>query len=326
MQPAEIPLFSVILPTFNRAAMLERAVRSVRQQHFQDWELLVVDDGSTDDTAGVVTAFSDSRIRYLPGSHRGRSEARNRGLAQCKGRYVCFLDDDDLYLPDHLGCFAEYLRLQGFPKVILRSGMKSTGLGRCREYPLYRKKRPGAHPLRFFLFHTCSPGTLCIPREFADGLGFTEGLDDWEDTEWIIRLFARYPMVQLERATYIYVKHEAMGSLTAYRDGAAMLRQLTGVEAVMDNLLEDKLIRRLISRRYRFRWLAKQYLLYAAQAWEFLGAREAKKVYCEALRRGLWWYAGVGMVRMFWKIWFCSSPISSGVEGSAAAKQQKEVL
>lgn len=99
------PLVSVVMPTFNRQALLQLAVESVLNQTIDDFELLVVDDASTDGTAAWVSkkATSDKRIRLLRlDVNRGCNAARNLAIGQARGCYVAFLDDDDLFLPDRL--------------------------------------------------------------------------------------------------------------------------------------------------------------------------------------------------------------------------------
>ena len=88
-------LFSIIIPTYNRASLLPRAIQSVLAQTYSHWELLVVDDGSTDDTAQQVAAFNDPRIRYLFQENKGVCAARNQGALLAKGIYLIFLDSDD---------------------------------------------------------------------------------------------------------------------------------------------------------------------------------------------------------------------------------------
>ena len=97
------PLVSVVLPTYNRADVLSRAIDSVLAQTYDDFELLVIDDGSVDETRERVTSYDDSRIKYLPlERNRGASTARNIGIDHAQGQYVAFQDSDDEWLPEKL--------------------------------------------------------------------------------------------------------------------------------------------------------------------------------------------------------------------------------
>jgi glycosyltransferase involved in cell wall biosynthesis len=104
-QPAA-PAVSVILPTYNRARFLPQALASIRAQTFADWELIVVDDGSTDDTGAIIgplTAGLAQPVRYVRQENQGAYGARNTGLDHARGRYAAFFDSDDTWLPHHLG-------------------------------------------------------------------------------------------------------------------------------------------------------------------------------------------------------------------------------
>lgn len=102
-------LISVIIPVYNGAAFIAAALESVLGQTYQSWEMIVVDDGSTDDTASVVHQFSD-RVRYLYQPNRGPAAARNTGMAAAKGELIAFLDHDDQWTPDKLTVQANYLQ------------------------------------------------------------------------------------------------------------------------------------------------------------------------------------------------------------------------
>lgn len=104
------PTVSVIIATYNRSQPLRHAIRSVCNSTLGDWEIIVVGDACTDDTAEVVSSFDEPRIRFvnLPSRCGDMSGPHNHGLALARGRYVAFLNHDDLYLPDHLAtCVAE---------------------------------------------------------------------------------------------------------------------------------------------------------------------------------------------------------------------------
>jgi glycosyltransferase involved in cell wall biosynthesis len=108
---SERPVVSVVVPTYNREGLLPISVNSVRGQTFQDWELLIVDDRSTDGTKALVESWAreDSRIRYVPNTRaKGPSGARNQGIDEARGKYVALLDSDDEWLPCHLAASVSY--------------------------------------------------------------------------------------------------------------------------------------------------------------------------------------------------------------------------
>ncbi len=104
MNPEPAPLVSVVIATYNRANVLAYAIRSVLGQTLADWELLVIGDACTDDTAEVVAAFNDPRIHFHNLAHNvgEQSGPNNEGVRRARGRYVAFLNHDDLWWPDHL--------------------------------------------------------------------------------------------------------------------------------------------------------------------------------------------------------------------------------
>lgn len=97
--PMPDKLVSVIMPAFNAEAHIHEAVTSVLEQGYPNWELLIINDGSTDDTSKVIRSFTDPRIRLIEQDNRGIGAARNAGLSACKGELVCFLDADDVMPP-----------------------------------------------------------------------------------------------------------------------------------------------------------------------------------------------------------------------------------
>jgi glycosyltransferase involved in cell wall biosynthesis len=97
------PDVSVIIPTYNRARLIGKAVRSVLQQTYQDFEIIIVDDASTDNTDQIIKSCDDARIIYMKHKiNRGASAARNTGIKNSRGKYIAFLDSDDEWLPQKL--------------------------------------------------------------------------------------------------------------------------------------------------------------------------------------------------------------------------------
>ena len=121
-------LFSIVIPTFNRAHLLSRAIESILAQDFSDWELIVLDDGSSDNTGDIVRLFADVdlRITYHFSENQGAAAARNLGASFTSEKYITFLDSDDEYLPGHLGKRAEILSAQ--PAIeLLHGGVEVIG-------------------------------------------------------------------------------------------------------------------------------------------------------------------------------------------------------
>ncbi len=96
------PYFSIITPTYNRADTIKTTIESVLNQDFENFEYIIVDDGSTDDTEGVVESYKDPRIRYFKKQNGERGAARNYGISKARGTYICYLDSDDVYYKNHL--------------------------------------------------------------------------------------------------------------------------------------------------------------------------------------------------------------------------------
>src|SRR4051794_36269759 len=115
------PLVSVVIPAFNRAFILPEALDSVLAQTFKDFELIVVDDGSTDDTEEVLRPYVERRgVRFLPQANQGPAAARNRGIEAARGKYVAFLDSDDLWLPIKLS--VQIPRMEAHPEAVMSYG------------------------------------------------------------------------------------------------------------------------------------------------------------------------------------------------------------
>jgi len=103
------PKVSVIMPTYNRSGMIKNAIRSVLRQDLKDFELVIVNDGSTDNTEKVILGFRDPRVKYLCKKNGGPASARNVGISAARGKYISYLDDDDIYYPCHLKLLSRFL-------------------------------------------------------------------------------------------------------------------------------------------------------------------------------------------------------------------------
>ncbi len=196
----EQPYFSVILPVFNRRNKISEAIQSVLNQSYTNWELLVIDDCSTDDTANIILAYTDSRINYLKNlKNQGPAGSRNNGIKNAKGKIISFLDSDDQYFPDFLEKTFQVLKLVnpnvGFIwtglEVIYSSGKKiELWVPEITVSPYYtflKELRIGTN------------SGLSIRKEVFDECGgFNESLTAAEDTELLLRIVRKYQFTQVK--------------------------------------------------------------------------------------------------------------------------------
>ena len=182
------PVVSVITPTYNRAAYIGDAIESVLAQTYQDWELIIVNDGGTDETEAVIKPYrvGDPRIRYITQTNTGVSGARNRALREARGRYAAFLDDDDRWLPEKLARQVAYL--EQHPEI-----------GMC-----YARATPGFSPTSFpgllRPFQSILPSTVVARREALVAIGgFNETPKIQEDYDCWLRLAQYWPLGHLNQ-------------------------------------------------------------------------------------------------------------------------------
>lgn len=184
---------SVIIPTHNRADVLGRAIGSVLDQTWPDFELIVVDDGSTDHTQTVLAEFDDPRLTGMHQENKGVSAARNLGIAASSGRHIALLDSDDWWLPDKLARQVAFMHESGFSisqtdEVWIRDGVR------------VNPKRKHSKPAGWFLERSLdlcliSPSCVMYSRELWDELGpFDERLPACEDYSLWLRVCGRYPV------------------------------------------------------------------------------------------------------------------------------------
>ncbi|MEZ0471427.1 glycosyltransferase [Luteimonas salinilitoris] len=239
---AEQPLVSIVMPTYNRAALIGEAIGSVLEQTYPNWELLVCDDGSNDDTRARVTALGDPRIRFLALKHRGAAAARNSGLAAARGRYIAYLDTDNLWHPEylahvvagllsspgHLSVYTDYLDVQ------------------CTDgrYQL----RPNR--IRPFSYEALSEKNYIDLNAFAHDAsllrvvgGFTESLSRQQDWDLILKMtYLRDPLM-IDLPLVLYRRNKAWAQITIERK-ADTARTKSRVQANVATYYSGALARR----------------------------------------------------------------------------------
>lgn len=187
-------LVSIIIPTYNRAGKLLRAVDSVLRQSYKDIELIVIDDGSTDQTSFWVERYKDPRIKYYKIANSGVARARNYGVKKAKAEWVCFLDSDDLWRRHKL---SEQLRFHDQHRDILISQTDDVWIRSSKR--VNKKKKHQIREGRIFedslrLCLICCSSVMIKKKLFNDLGGFDEGLVTCEDYDLWLRVLANNPV------------------------------------------------------------------------------------------------------------------------------------
>lgn len=215
---------SVIMPTYNRGRIIARAIESVLSQTLQDFELLIIDDGSTDETSEVVTNYDDNRIRYYHyTNNRGANYARNYGIRKSRGLYIAFLDSDNKWDKDYLKKRVNKLKASktrvGFvwgPVIISQKGKKHWILpdeNESEKYTVLKKSRLIKQLLYENIIDT---NTVVIKRECIETVdGFDESFKRLQDWELFIRILSTTDYVSVfdnEILVNNFIQKDSLGS------------------------------------------------------------------------------------------------------------------
>jgi glycosyltransferase involved in cell wall biosynthesis len=191
------PLVSVIIPTYNRGWIIKEAIDSVLAQDFIDFELIVVDDGSTDNTSEILHSYWED-INVIRQSNQGVSAARNRGLSEASGRFIAFLDSDDLWLSKKLSSQVDFFNSN--PDALICQTEEIWIRNGVRVNPKKRHKKPWGMIFEPSLaLCLVSPSAVMIRRSLFDEIGvFDETLPACEDYDLWLRISCRYPVFLID--------------------------------------------------------------------------------------------------------------------------------
>lgn len=197
------PFFSVIIPTYNREKSIVEAVESVLSQTFKDFELLVIDDGSSDGTADLLKPISDRdpRFRYIYQENAERSAARNNGIDQSKGQYLCFLDSDDIYLPEHLEKFHQTITSHDCPVAYFLSNAIMEFNGKRKKEPPYVTQTDD--PVELMLKISVASQQVSIHNSILREHKYDVNLRIGEDQELWSRVVKHYPVIRSDQYTMV---------------------------------------------------------------------------------------------------------------------------
>jgi glycosyltransferase involved in cell wall biosynthesis len=243
-----MPAVSVIIPTYNRAKLLGRAIQSILAQTYQDFELIIVDDGSTDDTESLVKSFNSEKIRYIRHKkNRGASAARNTGIRSAKGEYIALQDSDDEWMPEKLE-----KQMRAFATAPPEVGVVYTGF-----YIIANNKKkymPSASitPKDGNIFssiikgeYLVSPQTIVVKRECFERAGmFDEHFPAMEDWEMSLRLSRHYHFKYINEPLVLY----SLQPDSISRNKSALTKSYKMIlERYFEDIRQDK---RLLAKHY----------------------------------------------------------------------------
>lgn len=260
------PSVSVVVPAYNVGNYIAQLLHSLTAQTFAAFESIVVDDGSTDHTCAIVEAHADGRIRLIQQANQGVSAARNTGLAAARGRFVLFLDGDDLLHPQALERLAGALERQ--PDAVASYGtfvkIRESGERQPGQKPLERQQYPSGDILAQVIEQNifANGGHVLLRRDVALAIGgFDRRLSLSEDWEFLCRAASRGDFIfvgQVPEVLYLRLRAGSLSRNTA----RSWDRSLPAIHAVLDN--EE--FRRRFSRR---RWTTLCRRVRASHLWEF---------------------------------------------------------
>ncbi len=237
-------LFSIILPTYNRASFIREAIESVQAQSYENWELIIIDDGSTDDTREIVSQYekTDARIHYHYQENQERSAARNKGIELSKGEWICFLDSDDNYLPDHLKTIHQALGSDQGEGLFATGILRNTN-GVQSEVPFLDNS--SENMLKELWTKFLIPSQVCVHRKILVENQFDTRFRLWEDTHLWVRISARYPVHQLNAYTCRQVVHDE--STVVQGINRVQLLEVNQYVSAVQSLKIDSAVMKMIS-------------------------------------------------------------------------------
>lgn len=226
---SDSPFFSITIPTYNRAYILHETLDSIRKQNFENWEVIIVDDGSSDNTAEVATSLGkdDARIRYVYQDNAERSAARNNGAAHALGKYLLFLDSDDAFDPTHLSEIYELLKSKEFPVCMVFSNLcylTEKGL-KTPEIPVMKE----GNEFEYVLMQPITPSRVCVHRDIFKRFRFDTNIVIVEDLVLWTCIASEFPVYQITKHTVHYRIHDGNSvdlSRNSYLDRYKGLKRL----------------------------------------------------------------------------------------------------
>ena len=205
--------FSIIIPLYNKANYVENTIKSVLNQTFTDYEIIIINDGSTDDSVAKVIGFNDSRIHIYNQKNQGASIARNLGIEKAKCNYISFLDADDLWTPNHLETLKTLI--EKFPNAGVFASRYELVFSDGKNYiPKFKKISANFEGIIPDYFETSLPypiatsSSIAVPKHVFKEIGnFKPSISSGQDVDMWIRIALKYPVALSNKITASYLHY-----------------------------------------------------------------------------------------------------------------------
>ena len=246
------PYFTIIIPSYNRASMLSKAIDSVISQQFINWELIIVDDASTDNTEEIVKSYNNSKIRYIRNDKNiERSASRNKGIENALGKYICFLDSDDYYLDNHLSSFFSIILEKNEEEAIYYCNTLEENNGVLQKVNLEINEKLNNNIERVLIAPIGSP-RVCINKTILDIYKYDESLNLGEDIELWVRILPHYPLIYNNDYTVVFLSHNersvALNNKKGFIEHIRLLKKIKREDR--ENLISRRFYKKLLSNAY----------------------------------------------------------------------------
>lgn len=205
------------MPTYNRAYKILEAIKSIRSQIMSDWELIVIDDGSTDNTKQVITAIGDERIRYYYQQNKGPGAARNNGISRAKSTWCAYLDSDNELFPEYAQTMLDWLdehpdAVFAVPRAqrtqeLYENGKLVRSIDQSKDTP----PELTLHDIFMFKLHLDTNGLIHLRSLYDEGIAWAEDLPAMEDWDFAMTIGERYPDGFLYVPVVLYYYHQRFG-------------------------------------------------------------------------------------------------------------------
>ena len=240
------PFFSIIIPTYNRCELVKKCIASIQQQTYKNWECIIVNDGSTDNTAHEIQRIieNDTRFSLINQQNSERAISRNNGAKKVKGDYFIFIDSDDYFEPEHLSNL--YQAIVGDQEQSMMFFTNGKAISNEEEEIIVKNEIPSPLPIDFFLKNSVVPARVCLHHSIFNHFSFDPRTIIVEDTVLWTEILEKHPIKYIPITSVIYHLHDD-NSVNIYKYNAYNLR-LKGLKVLFYNKEVGKKIPSTIKR------------------------------------------------------------------------------